>query len=515
MGMNDQEKLVRELELALRAAQVAKAKGLLGDGADEVIKKAEEALEKAKIYDFNTGRKLADLPTEETPSNRAVFPARDDKPARIEPDARGKVNIEQSQKRQPLTNKGMLRHPEDAELPHKTHEERLGHAMATHGDVFDYKGDLGSRLRGGTRHWKAKDHLKVGLDSLVRARLRPEAELADRDLAEAYEHLHLAREKDAKSQKVREVLKSDLAKAKIDEGLSDDAKQEARWKRNKPFMPGSMKRRLQTGVHHPLQYHGNDKAMAGQSDTSLFSNPETKKRRVREITEESKKIQPKLPKSEVQKDEPLSKPYSSEAQRRWAHTEKGKKALGGAEKVREWDKESKGKKLPERVAKSQLPHHSEHQALQHVDEYGELPKGVDPKPHVEAGHIQQDPRHSNRFALTDKGGDRLRAIREERRAMAKAKIDEGKPLDAKVSDRNSRGEQMERGVHPPLKYGGKGMKGTSIAGGYLEEGSKGDVKRWHNKVSDELRSMKSPKLPKSELIKEELRKPFQPRYKKD
>lgn len=44
-------------------------------------------------------------------------------------------------------------------------------------------------------------------------------------------------------------------------------------------------------------------------------------------------------------------PYKSDAQRRWAHTPKGKKALGGDEKVAEWDAASKGKKLPERVTK--------------------------------------------------------------------------------------------------------------------------------------------------------------------
>lgn len=42
-------------------------------------------------------------------------------------------------------------------------------------------------------------------------------------------------------------------------------------------------------------------------------------------------------------------PYRSEAQRRWAHTKAGMKALGGPEKVEEWDKESKGMKLPERA----------------------------------------------------------------------------------------------------------------------------------------------------------------------
>lgn len=44
-------------------------------------------------------------------------------------------------------------------------------------------------------------------------------------------------------------------------------------------------------------------------------------------------------------------PYESEAQRRWAHTKSGKKALGGEKKVEEWDKESKGLKLPERKSK--------------------------------------------------------------------------------------------------------------------------------------------------------------------
>lgn len=45
-------------------------------------------------------------------------------------------------------------------------------------------------------------------------------------------------------------------------------------------------------------------------------------------------------------------PYKSDAQRRWAHTPAGMKALGGPEKVAEWDAASKGKKLPERVKQS-------------------------------------------------------------------------------------------------------------------------------------------------------------------
>lgn len=45
-------------------------------------------------------------------------------------------------------------------------------------------------------------------------------------------------------------------------------------------------------------------------------------------------------------------PYKSEAQRRWAHTPAGKKALGGAKKLSEWDKSTKGRKLPERSRKN-------------------------------------------------------------------------------------------------------------------------------------------------------------------
>lgn len=44
-------------------------------------------------------------------------------------------------------------------------------------------------------------------------------------------------------------------------------------------------------------------------------------------------------------------PYVSEAQRKWARTPAGIKALGGKKAVEEWDKATKGKKLPKRVKK--------------------------------------------------------------------------------------------------------------------------------------------------------------------
>lgn len=44
-------------------------------------------------------------------------------------------------------------------------------------------------------------------------------------------------------------------------------------------------------------------------------------------------------------------PYKSLAQERWAHTKAGIKALGGKKKVKEWDRASKGLKLPKRKMK--------------------------------------------------------------------------------------------------------------------------------------------------------------------
>ena len=60
-----------------------------------------------------------------------------------------------------------------------------------------------------------------------------------------------------------------------------------------------------------------------------------------------------LGKSEECEAPPLTKPYSSDAQRRWAHTAAGTKALGGKAHVHEWDESTKGKNLPEHVHKSE------------------------------------------------------------------------------------------------------------------------------------------------------------------
>lgn len=45
-------------------------------------------------------------------------------------------------------------------------------------------------------------------------------------------------------------------------------------------------------------------------------------------------------------------PWKSQAQRKWGNSPAGIKALGGKKNVEEWNKATKGKKLPQRVKKS-------------------------------------------------------------------------------------------------------------------------------------------------------------------
>ena len=44
-------------------------------------------------------------------------------------------------------------------------------------------------------------------------------------------------------------------------------------------------------------------------------------------------------------------PYKSEAQKRWAHTKEGTKALGGKKAVAEWDKATGNRPLPKYAPK--------------------------------------------------------------------------------------------------------------------------------------------------------------------
>lgn len=95
-------------------------------------------------------------------------------------------------------------------------------------------------------------------------------------------------------------------------------------------------------------------------ETKVTEMPMTVQEKIGTSPYEHKSPEPKTPIIKAnsyfrKKAEILMKPYASEAQRRWAHTEAGTKALGGEKAVSHWDKKSKGKDLPEKVSKAEMP----------------------------------------------------------------------------------------------------------------------------------------------------------------
>lgn len=102
----------------------------------------------------------------------------------------------------------------------------------------------------------------------------------------------------------------------------------------------------------PLETKLNNQDNQKQGDTTEKQELKATPQEEKNIAKEELKIdKPAVPKEA----ELLQKPYVSEAQRRWAHTPAGMKALGGKKVVEHWDKESKGKKLPERATKVEMP----------------------------------------------------------------------------------------------------------------------------------------------------------------
>ena len=82
--------------------------------------------------------------------------------------------------------------------------------------------------------------------------------------------------------------------------------------------------------------------------------PDSTEPKVPDHGDMTSKVKAPVTKSEsVVGEKPLMKPFVSDAQRRWGHTAAGEKALGGKAGVHEWDEATKGKKLPEKVAKSE------------------------------------------------------------------------------------------------------------------------------------------------------------------
>lgn len=109
----------------------------------------------------------------------------------------------------------------------------------------------------------------------------------------------------------------------------------------------------QTAEQAGIQF-GSASLFAGQKILNVYHHkPDSAEPMVPDEGDMTAKID--ITKSEPQTQIPLMKPYVSEAQRRWAHTPSGKKALGGNAGVHEWDEATKGKKLPEKVGKNEEP----------------------------------------------------------------------------------------------------------------------------------------------------------------
>jgi hypothetical protein len=82
--------------------------------------------------------------------------------------------------------------------------------------------------------------------------------------------------------------------------------------------------------------------------------PDSTEPKVPDHGDMTSKVKAPVTKAEnVTGETPLMKPFVSDAQRRWAHTATGTKALGGKAGVHEWDEATKGRKLPEKVGKSE------------------------------------------------------------------------------------------------------------------------------------------------------------------
>lgn len=158
-----------------------------------------ESLKKAKIYDFQSKKLLADFPVEQSKELQ--------QPSTKMREANHLDSLRTSLPSQTMTA------PEhfDSVLPHKDEKSQLDFLNTVHGDFVDYgSGDIGSRVRSGYLHVKAQDHLKLADHYLRNAAKRPDhqQETADRDLADAYEHLFLAKEK-LKTKKPKKIKKSE------------------------------------------------------------------------------------------------------------------------------------------------------------------------------------------------------------------------------------------------------------------------------------------------------------------
>ena len=104
---------------------------------------------------------------------------------------------------------------------------------------------------------------------------------------------------------------------------------------------------------------------------------------------------------DLDKAEPLLKPWSSQAQAAWGHSPEGKEALGGEAAVKEWDRATKGKHLPKHVAKTE---ELEKGAVKNALTAGMMAGALASAAPSEAKAPLHEPLHPTTSASTNSGG---------------------------------------------------------------------------------------------------------------
>jgi 8-oxo-dGTP pyrophosphatase MutT (NUDIX family)/GNAT superfamily N-acetyltransferase len=150
------------------------------------------------------------------------------------------------------------------------------------------------------------------------------------------------------------------------------------------------------------------------------------------------------PMKKTEVNEPLMKPYESESQRRWAHTEAGKEALGGEKVVEHWDEATRGKKLPEKKLSVD--------EIRKKRQAKEKLKKVAPTPEMKQA-LDTDPKlleHTKNLVAAQKPKVASYPEIKPEKQIKKAKVDEGKTPEEKRAIRSERKGSWERenyGVH--------------------------------------------------------------------
>lgn len=190
-----------------------------------------------------------------------------------------------------------------------------------------------------------------------------------------------------------------------------------------------------------------------------------------------------LKKAEEITAEPLKKTYASDAQRKWAHTAEGTKALGGKAAVKEWDAKSKGKDLPARA----------------------LDK-VDPKSHLPGVLLDKNSEPDTLYTTTDMHGygkqkvpvnksDSIKRVLKKCNGLMKS---DEKGVNLKAATHPKLAGMSDAGKH--VRYADNAMRRGDDHGQSLFTNS---AKVKQQKTLADLKAMPKPNLPKSECMQKD------------